>query len=284
MTARIPTRSKRQAMDWSLVLISQGIESAIELSEELGWGLSVSEEELERAKIAIERYNAENVRWPWRRQIQQEIVFDWGALAWVFLISLFYYLQSRGINLRDAGLMDAQAVSRGEWWRLSTAIFLHANIGHLAANASIGFFLLGLTMGRFGTGVGLFAAYLAGVLGNVATWLTFENHLSLGASGMVMGCVGLLAAQAFSWRKHPQALKYFLTGIAGGVMLFALLGLSPGSDVLAHAGGFAGGLLIGIILLLFPKLARNTTANVIAGILFTVAVVLTWWLALAGNG
>ncbi|HET7624034.1 MAG TPA: rhomboid family intramembrane serine protease [Verrucomicrobiae bacterium] len=281
MTARIPTRSKRQAMDWSLVLISQGIESTIEHSEEFGWGLIVSDEELERAKIAIENYNAENVRWPWRRRIQREIVFDWGALAWVFLIGLFFYLQSLGTNLREAGLMDAQAVSRGEWWRLSTAIFLHANIGHFAANAGIGFFLLGLTMGRFGTGIGLFAAYLAGVLGNVATWLAFENHLSLGASGLVMGCVGLLAAQAFSWRKHPQALRYFLTGIAGGVMLFALLGLSPGSDVLAHAGGFVGGFLIGIALLLAPKLAQNTTANVVAGILFTTATVLTWWLALA---
>ena len=31
---RIPTRSQRQAMDWSLVLVSQGIESTIDHSED----------------------------------------------------------------------------------------------------------------------------------------------------------------------------------------------------------------------------------------------------------
>lgn len=281
MTTRIPARSKRQAMDWSLALISQGIESTIDHSDE-GWGLIVDSGEQERALSTIRQYRTENFRWRWRQEIRPEILFDWTSAAWVLLVCLFYWLQAETISLRDAGLMDSAAVSRGEWWRLFTAIFLHADAAHLVANAAFGLFLLGLTMGRYGTGLGLLAAYLAGAGGNALAWILFKDHLSLGASGMVMGCVGLLTAQSFLMlRKHPKALKYLLSGVAGGVMLFILLGLNPGSDVLAHFGGFFAGLLLGSLLSLRPRLAQNTAVNLLAGILFCVFVTLSWWLAIA---
>ena len=69
-TARIAVRSRRQAMDWSLVLVSQGIESAIEYSEEgAGWGLVVASPDYSRALGAIRLYRLENRRWPWRRRL-----------------------------------------------------------------------------------------------------------------------------------------------------------------------------------------------------------------------
>ncbi|MEY2466741.1 MAG: hypothetical protein QOD03_1262 [Verrucomicrobiota bacterium] len=271
-------------MDWSLALVSQGIESTIDFSEEGGWGLIVSEPEYEHAVRTIEQYHRENRHWPWQRKISsQGILFDWSSLAWVFLIALFFWLSGEYPQMRDAGIMDGAAVSRGEWWRLFTAIFLHADIGHFAANATIGLVLLGLTMGHYGTGVGILAAYLAGAGGNVTTWLVFENHHSLGASGMVMGCVGLLAAQSVSFSRHPQAWKYAVGGLIGGTMLFILMGLSPGTDVLAHLGGFASGVLLGILLTLATRLLQNNAANVSAGLLFCGSVILTWWLALSGG-
>ena len=155
------------------------------------------------------------IRWPWRQKFHQQVTFDWGSLAWVFLLGIFFWIGAEGVDLRSVGLMDSVAVSHGQWWRLFTAVFLHADLAHLAMNASLGLLLLGLTMGRFGTGVGLLAAYLAGAGGNVATWLIFPEHRSLGASGMVMGCLGLLAAQAFTFRSHPHALRYWISGILG---------------------------------------------------------------------
>src|ERR1043166_2479581 len=95
MTARIPTRSRRQAMDWSLVLVSQGIETAIDFAEEAGWGLVIAEPDYERAVKTLQQYRAENVRWPWRREIsRQGILFDWGSLGWVALVSLFFWFQA----------------------------------------------------------------------------------------------------------------------------------------------------------------------------------------------
>lgn len=288
MTARIPARSRRQAMDWSLVLISQGIESTVDFSEELGWGLILSAAHHQPALGILEQYRAENRHWPWRRKISSKgVLFDWASMGWVLLIGIFFWIQTHaGPGFQDAGLMDAVAVSRGEWWRLFTAVFLHADAGHFALNASIGLFLLGLTMGNFGTGVGLLAAYVAGAGGNVTTWLIFtDGHRSLGASGMVMGCVGLLASGAILSGTPPtRRWRYLTAGLAAGVMLFTSLGLSPGSDVLAHFGGFVSGLLLGSLLTIAPRLSRNAWANAFAGILFCVLVIVPWWLALHAGG
>jgi rhomboid protease GluP len=277
---RIPTRSRRQAMDWSLALISQGIESTIEHSEDTGWSLTVATGQHMHAEETIRRYQAENRPWPWLQNIREEVLFDWASLAWVILMALFYWLQTSQPGLRTAGLMNSAAVSNGEWWRLFTATCLHADLAHLAMNISIGLFLLGLTMGRFGTGVGLLAAFLAGAGGNVATWLMFPEHRSLGASGMVMGCVGLLTAQAFTLKRHPTGLKYAVTGLAAGALLFVLLGFSPGTDVLAHFGGFVAGIILGCMLLLMRRVWLNASANVIAGLLFALLMVGSWWQAL----
>ena len=267
-------------MDWSLALLSQGIESTIDRSEDLGWGLLVTEAEHERSLNIIRQYRIENVRWPWRQKINPQIVFDWGCLAWVLLIGVFFWFDVK-LDLKGAGAMDGAAVSRGQWWRLFTPILLHANFGHLAANAGIGAIFLGLAMGRFGTGIALFAAYLAGAAGNVATWFVYQDHHSVGASGMVMGALGLLAAQSpLLFRKNFRVSRYLLSGMAACVMLFVLLGLDPETDVLAHIGGFIGGLLLGTLLLFAPRWNRNPMANAVAGGLFCCLVIATWRLAL----
>jgi membrane associated rhomboid family serine protease len=282
MSSRIATESKRQAMDWSLALVSQGIESIIDQGEETGWGLIVDENDFARALEIIKQYQLENLRWPWQQKIfRQEISFDWGSLAWVFLMCLFFWLSERSENFRQAGIMNSEAVSHGEWWRFFTAVSLHADAGHLASNTGIGFVLLGLAMGRFGTGIGLLAAYLAGVGGNVASWLMSQHgHQSLGASGMVMGCLGLLAAQSVSMlRRDTKSLKAVVAGLTGGLMLFVLMGLSPGTDVAAHFGGFLAGVFLGMLLTVVPRLGRSAPANIFAGAVFSVLVILPWWLA-----
>jgi rhomboid protease GluP len=272
-------------MDWSLVLLSQGIEATISGPDHalgLGWGLVVEPVDHEKALQAIHQYQLENRGWPWQQKVfSQGIIFDWGSLAWMLLLILFFALNNRQA-LAGAGIMDSIAISRGEWWRLFTAIWLHADLGHLASNATFGFLLLGLVMGRYGTGAGLLAAYLAGAGGNVLAWIgAWTPHNSLGASGMVMGAMGLLATQSFSlWRTTPHATRFILSGIVGGIMLFVLLGTAPNTDVAAHAGGFLTGLVLGIIMNLFRVSSEKPKLNVLAGFLFAALVILPWWLAL----
>jgi rhomboid protease GluP len=273
-------------MDWSLVLISQGIETAIDYAEDgVGWGLLVAPHDCEKALLAIRQYRSENRGWPWSRQIfAPGVLFDAGSLVWATLLILFYWLSIARVGFRDVGIMDGQAVAHGEWWRLFTAIFLHADLAHLATNATIGIVLIGLAMGRYGTGMGLLAAFVAGAGGNLASWLVSGGpHRGLGASGMIMGALGLLAVQSFGlWRKSPQALKYAIAGIAGGVMLFVLLGMTPGTDVMAHLGGFVTGLLLGSLLTVPSDVGRVGHINLMSGLGFGLLTILTWYLALNG--
>ncbi|HTL56000.1 MAG TPA: rhomboid family intramembrane serine protease [Candidatus Limnocylindrales bacterium] len=283
-TVSIPARSRRQALDWSLVLLSQGIEHVVDRSEETSsWELRVAAEDNQNALDAIRLYQIENRHWPWRQRLSKHgVLFDWASVSWALLLCVFFWISNAQAAFESAGELDATAVAHGQWWRLFTAIWLHADLSHLASNAVFGVVFLGLTMGRYGTGVGLLAAYLAGACGNLFAWfIAPQPRFSLGASGMVMGALGLLAIQSFVlWRRSPTARKYILSGIVGGVMLFLLLGVSPGSDLLAHAGGFVSGLLVGAILTRLPNLADKTAINLLSGVGFTTLVVWPWWRAL----
>ena len=321
--ARISARSRREAMDWSLVLLSQGIDPVIDCAgDSASWGLIVSVDVYQSAQAAIHLYELENRRWPWRRELfQPGLLFDWGSLAWVALLGFFYWMDTHA-DLRSAGIMSSVAASHYEWWRLFTAIWLHADLAHLAGNAVIGFVLLGLTMARYGTGPGLLAAYLAGAGGNMVVWLVSSGpHLSLGASGMVTGALGLLAMQSPLFHRigdgrvraekppdessggrvlfRPNATeaigespqgegsksvvypsRRLVTGVLAGTLLFVLLGLAPGTDVLAHAGGFVSGIILGGLLKLVPFRAQRAKLDLLSSLVFVLLVVWPWWLAL----
>jgi membrane associated rhomboid family serine protease len=283
--SRISARTRREAMDWSLVLYSQAIEHVIEQSAETGWALAVAPEDHEKALQAIHQYRLENARWRWRRTVfQPGLFFDWSCASWILLIVLFFWWSEVRPDLRNLGRMDGMALLHGEWWRLFTAVWLHADLSHLAMNAVFGLVFLGLAMGRYGSGVGLLAAYLAGAAGNVVTWLGYgESHLGLGASGMVMGALGMLTIQPLHLltQRNPISFRRFTGAIIGGLLLFVFVGTSPEADVLAHVGGFVAGLLLGSLLTWVPRLAHRRWLNLAAGILFALLVILPWLRALA---
>ncbi len=160
--AIIPARNRRQAMDWSLVLLSQGIECIFEHLE-AGWALLVGPQDFERAVAALRQYEIENPGWRWRQELPwPPVVFHWGALLWCLVLAAVHWLNTLGgMNLTAIGRMQSDAVLNGAWWRLFTAIMLHGDLAHLMANITFGLVVLGLAMARYGPGCALLAAYLA---------------------------------------------------------------------------------------------------------------------------
>ncbi len=267
-------------MDWALVLASQAIETTIDYSPETqGWELVVADQDIARAQETIRLYRLENRRWGWRHKIPStSLLFDWTGILWVLLLGVFFLASGAHPGFRAGGVMDATKVAEGQWWRMFTAIWLHADAAHLAANATLGFVLLGLSMGRYGAGVGLLATYLSGVGGNLVPWTLGAQGASLGASGAVMGSLGLLAAQSFKMKlRTPQQSKRLITGVLGGLMLFVLFGLAPGTDIRAHLAGFLTGLALGALLSLMPSPAANTRLNLASSLLFLGLVIYPWW-------
>src|SRR5437667_11687757 len=126
--AVITAHSKRQVMDWSLVLASQGIEPIIQRCEESGkWELLVLPSEYDRAVEAIRLYRLENRGWAWRRELPgAELEIHSGALFWCFLLMGMHWLSTELFGRMEIlGRMDSIAVRHGQWWRLFTAVTLH---------------------------------------------------------------------------------------------------------------------------------------------------------------
>jgi rhomboid protease GluP len=278
----ITARSERQAMDWSLVLLSQGIENTIERSLETHqWQLTVPQLEYQRAIQAIKQFHLENKRTAWVREIPWSgLLFDWRATVWALIVIAIYFVnEARGGALENAGLMSNGLVAKGEWWRLFTAVTLHGDVSHLAINVTTGLLLVALAMGAYGPGLGLLGAYVAGVGGNLAGLIFYgSNHQSLGASGVVLGALGLITVESISLRGRGLG-DFVIRGFCGGFLLLVLLGFSPDprTDVLAHVGGFVCGAVLGAPMAFWRERLNVDTP---ALLLFAALVLGTWAMAL----
>jgi rhomboid protease GluP len=284
--AQIMARSRRQAMDWSLVLASQDIHPVIAPQDESGpWRLLVEPGEYDRALAAIRQYRLENRGWAWRKELPgAALEVHSGALFWCLILGFWHWVQFFiWPPVYSAGQMDSVAVKAGAWYRVFTAVMLHADLAHLMANATFEVLMLGLAMARFGPGISLLVTFLAGVLGNIAGYALYSHpYKGVGASGMMMGALGLLCVHSVGlWRKNPKAARYVLSGVFAGFLLFILFGVSPGSDVLAHLGGFMAGVVFGAVLSLVPESKlRSRRLNVAAFASLGLIIIVTWTLAL----
>ena len=244
--ARISAQTRRQAMDWSLVLASQDIHPIIAPpGESRAWALLVEPGQYERAITAIQQYRLENRGWAWRRNCRARHSKSTrarcsGACSWLLPHWVVTFVWP---ELEIAGRMDNVRVHAGEWWRLGTALMLHADLAHLISNATFGVVFLGFAMARFGPGITLLTTYVAGIFGNIVG-LSFYAHpyVGVGASGMMMVRLGCSAFTLWDWRQNPKAARFVLSGVFAGFLLFVMFGVSPRSDILAHFGGFVADL------------------------------------------
>jgi len=283
----IETRNRREAFDWGLVLASQNIDAIIERSPETGkYIILVPESDYLRAIEQLRIYQVENLHFrpAYRIEIAKNL-FDGRSILWAAAMVLIYLIDTESkIDLRAAGIMHKSAVLNGEWWRLFTAVCLHNDLSHLASNITTGFILLGIAIVYYGAGLSILLTFLSGVVGNLTgLFLHTQDYYGLGASGMVTGALGLLAASGwFSVESEsPSKIKFSVARLVAAFMLFILIGVNPKSDIQAHLGGFISGLFLGILTTkILKKPSRfyflNKTAFIVALGLF----LFVWWRAL----
>ena len=168
------------------------------------------------------------------------------AVVWL-AVAILAGLRGARSSWFAAGSADATRVLGGEWWRVLTALTLHADGSHLLNNVLATTFL-GTALGRvMGPGVASVAMVLTGATGNfVNAWMHGAHHDSVGASTAVFGAVGTLAglsaAQVHGLR---SARRGAWLPIAAGLALLALFGTAERSDHGAHLFGFLAGIVVG---------------------------------------
>lgn len=142
-------------------------------------------------------------------------------------------------------------VADGEWWRLVTSMFMHADGGsfflfHILLNCYI-LYIYGPEVEQlYGTPTFLAMYLTAGLMGNAFSYVFGPFGVpSLGASGAVFGVVGILIAYLVK-RRASAALGNYLRGLLFFVGLNLMFGFTvQGINNWAHIGGLVGGLALG---------------------------------------
>ena len=163
--------------------------------------------------------------------------------------------------LIDFGALSAPLIVDGEYWRLFTAMFLHAGVMHILAN-SLSLFIFGQIVERsYGHARFALIYLLAGLFGSVASFTLNSTGVGVGASGAVFGIVGALAAYLVANRRVMGEFgRQNLMGLLVLVGINIVFGLTAtGIDNWAHMGGLASGFLLGLAL--GPRYRYVTPAN-----------------------
>ena len=161
-------------------------------------------------------------------------------------------------SVAAAGLLKQEG---DPFWRFLTAPFLHGNVLHFGLNAAGLWYLGRRTESLMGWPHLLLGFFVAMLAGGVATDHFVPDRESIGASGGLLGVLGmLLGFELLHQRLVPKSARRRL---AAGVLATFAIGLVGYSfiDNAAHGGGLVAGLAYA--LLVFPKSrsARRPKAN-----------------------
>ncbi len=165
----------------------------------------------------------------------------------------------------------------GRWWTLLSASWLHGSLLHIFFNLM---WIRQLAPGvaeLYGPGRMVIVYVLGGVVGFAAStaagqylgWLPGPlggGRFTVGASASIFGLLGALVYygnRSGSRHVHAQAMSWAVSAFVFGLLL-------PGIDNYAHAGGFAGGYVLGR--LLDPLRTEQINHIFIAVVLLAVSV------------
>jgi rhomboid protease GluP len=281
------SRNRRSAADAALVLEAAGMRPVV---HDVGgsWMVVVAPHETGRARQEIEAWQAENP--PRAERPPRPVLADGrpgvaGYIVVIVGVAIAVANFAFGRDWLEAGRIDGAAMRAGEWWRALTALTLHADLGHLAANLFFGSVFGGFAGRYLGSGVAWLLILLAGVTGNVVnvTVLGFD-HRAIGASTAVFAALGLLGSLAWSGRRDSvRGWVYRWGPIIAAVALLAFTGTGgERTDIGAHLWGFAAGLGAGLLAARLPlELLGRGRLQASAGLITLVLLGAAWAWALA---
>lgn len=182
-----------------------------------------------------------------------------GVNGFLFLVSLLATMQSSesfslmgGIQptvLLRLGARQAYLIFQGELWRLVMPIFLHGSLMHIGMNSIILMDLGPQLEELYGSSRFLFLYVATGIASFVvSTWWSIYTQggfgISIGASGALMGLIGLLIA--VTRQRGGAAMEMIRTQLVRWVVYIFVIGfLLRGTDNAAHFGGLVAGYLLG---------------------------------------
>ena len=152
-------------------------------------------------------------------------------------------------------------VKSGEFYRLFTCMFLHADIWHIGLNM-YALYVIGPQVEKYYGRLKYALIYIiSGILGSLFSGVFMNpDTYSLGASGAIFGLLGSIAYFTYYYRATLQSL--LRSPVVPVILMNLFLGLMiPGVDVIAHIGGLIGGILMAMAIGIGDKGRRNDEVN-----------------------
>jgi len=264
-----------------------GIASRVQLGPE-GFAIEVAPEDAERAARVLAAYERENRARdaPPEPEPSAEGSAFAGVVVAAALLIFFRVTGPRdpAVVWFERGSADAERILAGELWRAVTALTLHADLGHVLANALFGALFVGAVCSALGAGVGCALVLVAGAGGNLLNaWFQASHHVSIGASTAVFGAVGLLSGMGVArWRRAPAARRHAWVPIGAGLAILAMLGTAGTRvDLWAHGFGLLVGAILGIPIGFALRRPPDPVVQWIFGGAALAVLLYSWKLALA---
>jgi rhomboid protease GluP len=283
--------SERRAHLWSLVLESRYIVSRVERSES-GWQLLVLRTKFASACSELRRFVEENRNWPpFIPPVRPMIENTIPTLSVLILLATFHNLTGLDLTIMgrhpvdwvEIGNAHGSQILGGQWWRLATALTLHADWLHLFSNLAIGGFFVVYLCRDLGSGLAWSLLLTCGMLGNLANAkVQLPSHSSVGSSTAVFAAVGILGAISMVRYRHHLRRRWPLP-VAAALSLLALLGTEgKQTDIGAHLFGFLFGFGLGLLAeYLVGYCGRpGRFLNALLALCSAGIVLFAWWSAL----
>ncbi|MBA4139202.1 MAG: rhomboid family intramembrane serine protease [Segetibacter sp.] len=155
-----------------------------------------------------------------------------------------------GDILKWGGCLKAY-VTGGEWWRLISAIFAHKGVVDLLVSMAALYFIGLMVESILGKAKFLIAFLCAGMLGNLAGIMWYNETVIAGASGAVFGLYGVFLAFATTAYINKQFPKGWLLSILSYVIFSVVIGIRADVYNAINFGGFVSGICIGYLFYFF---------------------------------
>jgi rhomboid protease GluP len=204
-----------------------------------------------------------------------------------YLATTIYSVRSGAGNVMDIdtdtlyafGAKYGPSIQAGEWWRLITAGFLHADIMHIMMNSWALFDLGAAVEEAYGTSRLLTIYIFSTITGFYASAVWSPLAPSVGASAAIFGLLGAMLALGLRDRSHTgDAMRGMYIRWAVFMLIISLFGRI---DMAAHVGGLVGGFLMAFLAgqprltLTFMEKTWRVSAWFFVGV--TISAFMSWY-------
>jgi membrane associated rhomboid family serine protease len=175
-------------------------------------------------------------------------LITYGIIGITAAVSLTALVSSDADVIYRTLWLDKDEVDAGQIWRLWTVTLLHGSIIHFGFNM-YALYICGPIVEQIYGPIRTLVFYLvAAAGGSVATFALSEGNPVVGASGAIFGFFGLLFTAS---RLHLPMLdrrgRALISQVGMLIVVNILIGFAlPGIDNIAHIGGLATGVLLGV--------------------------------------